>query len=229
MIMSRSSNHSRPDPSYEPYVSSQYGPNNHGSMPAMLPDEGKKDWRARVRAEMEMRICIWPRSPSPPKLKTRTVAKAVPLKKESTSEKSSSSKPRKSEKSRKSDKTDTKKSEKSERSSVKSSGSTAELSGTAHFDHEESVEKETRNSSSMQNGASELEMQSYLHDAMGLNAYEKAEVESFRKDIQGENRFVNNRDTQKYLTPSRLQIAICHDFKFIYFYLMRQLYLANRF
>lgn len=195
----------------------------------MLPDEGKKDWRARVRAEMEMRICIWPRSPSPPKLKTRTVAKVVPLKKEHTSEKSSSSKPRKSEKSRKSDKSDNKKSEKFERSSMESSGSNAVLSSTAHFDHEETVVKETRDSSSMQNGASELEMQSYLHDAMGLNAYEKAEVESFRKDVQGENRFDNNRDTQNYFTlspPSNRDLPRLLNY---FLCLMRQLYLANRF
>lgn len=171
--------------SYEPYVSSQYGPNNRGSMPAMLPDEGKKDWRARVRSEMEMRISIWPRSPSPPKLKS----KSVPAKKEVVLEKSSSSKSKKSDKSRKSDRSDTKKSEKSERSSVKSSGGNQDLPSSVNNDHRENSEKNRAASSSMQNGDSELEMQTALHDAMGLNAYEKAEVERFRKDVQGESTY----------------------------------------
>jgi hypothetical protein len=202
--MSRSSYSSRPDPSYEPYVSSQYGPNNHASMPAMLPDEGKKDWRARVRAEMEMRICIWPRSPSPPKLKSKTVAKPIPLKKESIPEKSSSSKSKKSDKSRKSDKTDSKKSERSERSSTKASENNEEISKAVHLDRKEILEKEITASSSMQNGDSELGMQRALHDAMGLNAYEKAEVESFRKEVQGENRIGTDRDIRKYFSATEL-------------------------
>lgn len=167
----------------------------------MLPDEGKKDWRARVRAEMEMRICIWPRSPSPPKLKSRTVAKAVPLKKESIPEKSSSSKSKKSDKSRKSDKSDSKKSERSERSSIKASGNNEESSN--HLDHNETLVKEITASSSMQHGDSELEMQRALHDAMGLNEYEKAEVERFRKDVQGENRIRNYRDMQRYFATKQ--------------------------
>jgi hypothetical protein len=196
--MSRSSYSSRPDPSYEPYVSSQYGPNNHASMPAMLPDEGKKDWRARVRAEMEMRICIWPRSPSPPKLKSKTVARVVTSKKESMPEKSSSSKSRKSDKPRKSEKADSKKFEKSERSSIKSSGNNEVLSNAVHLDRKQTLETEVTASSSMQNGDSELEMQRALQNAMGLNSYEKAEVESFRKEVQGENRIGTDTEIFHY-------------------------------
>ena len=155
-------------------------------MPAMLPDEGKKDWRARVRAEMDMRICIWSRSPSPPKQRSKALAKPLPVKKESIPEKHSSMKSKKSEKSSKKDKSDRKKSDRSNKSEGSDPSASAE-SRSVHFDPEEEM-RAMRNPviEVPETNDTEQEMQKALHSAMGLNEYERAEVEGFRRDVQGE-------------------------------------------
>ena len=170
--------------SHRPYVSNPYGPNNHESMPAMLPDEGKKDWRARIRAEMEMRICVWPRSPSPPKQRSKAAAKPLPPKKESAPEKHSSTKSKKSEKSSKKDKSDRKKSERPDKSE-RSDPSTASDLRAVHFDPEDELRAMRNKVEIVDTKDVELEMQKALHTAMGLNDYERAEIEGFRRDVQG--------------------------------------------
>lgn len=164
----------------EPYVSSRYGPNNHSSMPAMLPDEGKKDWRARVRSEMEMRISIWPRSPSPPKLKSKTVVKPIVTKKEIIPERSHSSKSKKSDKSsRKADKHESRKNKKSNSPSK-----------AIHEPHDSDTSDQNNaeiHGVSASNEHPEPTIKRAYHEALGLNEYERAEMEGFRRDVQGMN------------------------------------------
>lgn len=161
----------------EPYLSSRYGPNNHSSMPAMLPDEGKKDWRARVRSEMEMRISVWPRSPSPPKLKSKTVTKPAVTKKEIIPERSHSSKSKKSDKSsRKADKHESRKNK-------KSNSPAKEIDEPIHSDTIGQNDDELHSVPS--NDHSEPTIKRAYHEALGLNEYERAEMEGFRRDVQG--------------------------------------------
>ena len=171
--------------SHRPYVSNPYGPNNHESMPAMLPDEGKKDWRARIRAEMEMRICVWPRSPSPPKQRSKATAKSSSPRKESAPEKHSSMKSKKSEKSSKKDKSEKKKSDRSDKSERSDPSAASDLRAV-HFDPEDES-KTMRNKviEVVETKDVELDIQKALHTAMGLNDYERAEIEGFRRDVQG--------------------------------------------
>ena len=193
---SRDSSDNRRD-SYQnsaPFVSNPYGPNNRENMPAMLPNEGKKEWRARVRSEMEMRICVWPRSPSPPKQKNKPVAKVVPVKKEKENlvQKHSSSKSKKSDKSEKSSKKDksgrtkSDRPEKPERSDDQNNsdnsdnGDNNSKDRSVHFDPKE----ESRADMVVAEDA-KYEMQKALQSALGLNEYERAETEGFRRDVQG--------------------------------------------
>ena len=156
----------------------------------MSSHEDKKDWRARVRAEMEMKICVWPRSPSPPKQKSKPVAKVVAARSESP-ERRSSSKSKKSEKSSKRDKSEKKKSHKSDRSERAERAERSEISNHSnkiekmvHFDEEVEIEKE-RTAVIQETNHAELEMQRALKESLGLNEYERAEMESFRRDVQG--------------------------------------------
>ena len=157
----------------------------------MSSHEDKKDWRARVRAEMEMKICVWPRSPSPPKQKSKPVAKVVAARSESP-ERRSSSKSKKSEKSSKRDKSEKKKSHKSDRSERSERAERSEISNHSnkiekmvHFDEEVEIEKERTAVIEETKNNAELEMQRALKESLGLNEYERAEMERFRRDVQG--------------------------------------------
>ena len=159
------------------------------------PEENRKENRARERIEMEMRVLVWPRSPSPPKLKSKPIAKTVtvvktqPLRNEKTRDDSPKSK--KSQKShRKSDKSDKKKSERngrSDRSPERRNNDHSERPSRSNRDDQavEMEEKIMPSQASGMNSASDI--QKSLHAALGLNEYERAEMERFRRDVQGQS------------------------------------------
>ena len=159
------------------------------------PDENRKETRARERIEMDMRVVVWPRSPSPPKLKSKpiakpqVVAKMQPSRNEKTRDDSPVSKSKKSQKShRKSDKSDKKKSDRnsrSDRSPERRSSDHSEKPFRSNRDSD-AVEMDGRIMPSQVSGVdSESNIQKSLHAALGLNEYERAEMEGFRRDVQG--------------------------------------------
>lgn len=161
------------------------------------PDENRKETRARERIEMDMRVVVWPRSPSPPKLKSKpiakpqVVAKMQPSRNEKTRDDSPVSKSKKSQKShRKSDKSDKKKSERngrSDRSPERRNNDHSERPSRSNRDDQavEMEEKIMPSQASGMNSASDI--QKSLHAALGLNEYERAEMERFRRDVQGQS------------------------------------------
>lgn len=159
------------------------------------PEENRKETRARERIEMDMRVVVWPRSPSPPKLKSKpiakpqVVAKTQPSRNEKTRDDSPVSKSKKSQKShRKSDKSDKKKSDRnsrSDRSPERRSSDHSEKPSRSNRDSD-AVEIDGRIMPSQVSGVnSESNIQKSLHAALGLNEYERAEMEGFRRDVQG--------------------------------------------
>mmetsp|Transcript_26197 Transcript_26197/g.25036 ORF Transcript_26197/g.25036 Transcript_26197/m.25036 type:complete len:464 (+) Transcript_26197:123-1514(+) len=236
------------DPRYAPYVSNPYGPNNSEGMPSKLADEGHKEWRARVRQEMEMRISIWNRSPSPPKQKSKVAAKVVTEKKEiiPMSVKTKSKETKTSKKRKNSTTSDSSSSSDSESSSDSSSSSSSSESESDSSSSEDRKKKKSKSKRAKDKKASEkkkeekrkkkhgkksdvksdkpsavdnrvekqgeiskmekdkayidnmnieeaqkmLETQNALHGALGLDRYEKEEMERFRRDVQGDNRKV---------------------------------------
>lgn len=163
------------------------------------PGEDRKESRARERIEMDMRVVVWPRSPSPPKLKSKpiakpqVIAKTQPSRNEKTRDDSPLSKSKKSQKShRKSDKSDKKKSDKnsrSDRSPERRSSDHSERPSRSNRDSD-AVEMGERTMLSQVSGVnSESSIQKSLHAALGLNEYERAEMEGFRRDVQGHPNF----------------------------------------
>ena len=84
----------------------------------------------------------------------------------------------------KKDKSDRKKSERPDKSE-RSDPSTASDLRAVHFDPEDELRAMRNKVEIADTKDVELEMQKALHTAMGLNDYERAEIEGFRRDVQG--------------------------------------------
>ena len=159
-------------------------------MPTYGPEGNRKESRARERIEMDMRVLVWPRSPSPPKLKskpvtkTQTVIKTQPLRTEKTRDSSPISKPKKSQKShRKSDKSEKKKSERNSRSDR-----SPERRITDHSERPSISDRNDPSDEMEDKIDSGSNIQKAIHAALGLSEYERAEMEGFRRDVQGQLR-----------------------------------------